>query len=236
MKTIRSACLLLTAGLVTVLGVFGQEKAEPKTAPAKGDEITQGFRAYVIVEPRYDAKDVRNPIGTKDKPGRNPVDLVTDNGLQPVIAVFSRVIPTDANHPLTAVVKKLDELCEVKDYKARRLAAFLVFLSLKDEFRKDPTFDNRVKEISQFASGVMPKQTTIALAEASETPDGTEQPLVPAQLQAMGIAPEDDYVIVFYYKFKVLKRWKFKAANPPGEADLKALEDEVAKLLGPRKK
>ena len=166
------------------LGVFAQEKA----APAKGGEITQGFRAYVIVEPRYDAKDVRNPIGTKDKPGRNPVDLVTDNGLQPVIAVFSRVIPTDANHPLTAVVKKLDELCEVKGLVARRLAAFLVFLALKDEFRKDPAFDNRVKEVSQFASGVMPKQTVIALAEASKTPTH-RAPLVPAQVQAMGIRP-----------------------------------------------
>lgn len=236
MKTIRVACMILAAGAVTALGVLAQDKADPKAAPAKGDEITQGFRAYVVVEPRFEAKDVRNPIGTKDKPGRNPVDLVTDNGLQPVVAVFSRVIPNDANHPLAAVVKKLDELCEVKEYKARRLAAFLVFLGLKDEFRKDPTFDNRVKEVSQFASGVMPKQTVIALAEASETPDGTEQPLVPAQVQAMGIAPEDDIVIVVYYKFKVLKRWKFKASNPPGEQDLKAIEDEVAKLLGPRRK
>lgn len=234
MKMIRMACLIFVAGLAITLGVFAQGKGDPSD-PGKGGEIKQGFRAFVIVEPRFEAADIRNPIGTKDKPGRNPVDLVTDNGLQPVIAVFSRVIPTDGSHALAAVVKKLDELCEVKEYKARRLAAYLVFLSLKDEFRKDPTFDNRVKEISQFASGVMPKQTTMALAEATETPDGTEQPLVPAQVQAMGIAPEDDYAIVFYYKLRIVRSWHFKAAAPPGADDLKALETEVANLLGKKK-
>lgn len=236
MKIIGMACLAAMTGLVTALGLFAQGRSEPL---AKGDDITQGFRAYVISEPRFEAKDVRNPIGTKDKPGRNPVDLVTDNGLNPAIAVFSRVIPNDASHPLAALVKKLDELTDPDPkvgYGNRRLSAFLVFLALKDEFRKDPTFDNRVKEIGQFASGVMSKRVTIALAEATETPDGTEQPLVPAQVTAMGIAAEDDFVIVFYNKLRVIKRWKFKAANPPGDADLAAIQAEVTKTFGELKK
>jgi hypothetical protein len=62
------------------------------------------------------------------------------------------------------------------------------------------------------------------------------QPLVPAQVTAMGIAPEDDVVIVFYDKFHVIKRWKFKAGMPPGEGEVAAIEAEVAKHLGPRKK
>ena len=93
------------------------------------------------------------------------------------------------------LIKKLDALQENKDYKARRLGAFVVFLSLKDEFRKDETRDARLKEIEQFVSGVMPKHTTIGLAEATETPDGTNAPLVPAQVQAMGVGPEDDIVV-----------------------------------------
>jgi len=52
----------------------------------------------------------------------------------------------------------------------------------------------------------------------------------------MGIAPEDDIVIVFYNNFKVVKRWKFKANAPPGEADLKAIEAEVERVLGAKKK
>jgi hypothetical protein len=228
MKIIHTALIGVAMSLVGV--------AQEKSAPAgKHDQVTQGFRAIVISEPRFDIKDGRNPIPGKDKPGRGPVDLVTDNGLNPVIAVFAREIPADASHPLAAVIKKLDELAETKEYKARRLATYLVFLALKDEFRKDPTLDARVKEVAQFAAGVMPKKTTIALAEATETPDGAAMPSVPAQVDAMGITAEDDIVIVFYYKLNVIKRWKFKATMPPGEADLKDLEAEVVKLLGPKK-
>ena len=233
MTILRLAALAGVTGLAIPFAGLAQEK----TAPARNsDQVTQGFRAIVVAEPRFEIKDGRNPIPAKDKPGRGPVDLVTDNGLNPVIAVFAREIPADANHPLAAVVKKLDELAEIKEYKARRLAAFLVFLALKDEFRKDPTLDARVKDVAQFAAGVMPKKTTIALAEATETPDDAAMAGVPAQVEAMGIAPEDDIVIVFYYKLNVIKRWKFKAAMPPGEADLKDLEAEVVKLLGATKK
>src|SRR5205814_421399 len=142
-------------------------------------------------------------------------------------------IPADANHPLAAVVKKLDELIEVKEYKAHRLGAYLVFLALQNEFRKDETRDARIKEVAQFVSGVMPKHVTVGLAERTETPDGAEQPLVPAQVTAMGIGPEDDLVIVFYWKFHVQKRWKFPAGKPPTEEDLKAIDAEVARVLGP---
>jgi hypothetical protein len=216
------------AGLAVVVGAAGQEKKEAPTTPAV-DEIKQGFRAYIVAEPRFPADEVRNRTGKMQ-------DLVTDHGLDPTIAVFSREIPKDVNHPLTAVVKKMDDLALNKDYKARRLGGFLVFLALPDEFRKDPPVrDTRLKEAAQFASGVMPKMTTIAVSEAAISDEGG-QPLVPAQVSAMGIAPEDDIVIIFYYKFNVIKRWKFKASTPPGEAELKELDDEVAKLLAPKKK
>lgn len=228
MKIVLHAWVLsfsLAFGLVAT----AQDKDAP---PAKKDEITQGFKAYVIAEPRFGPDDSRNPLGKKP---RNPVDLVTEHGLNPVIAVFSRTIPADANAPLANVVRKLDELATVKEYKSRKLGAFVVFLSLNNEFPRDQTRDARIKEISQFAAGVMPKQTTFALAEATVTVEGTEQPLVPAQVQAFGIDKDDDLTIVFYYKFNVIKRWRFKAATPPTEADLTALGDEVAKLLGKKK-
>jgi len=182
-----------------------------------------------VAEPRYPADDVRNRTGKLE-------DLVTEHGLNPVVAVFSRTVPVDANHPLAAVVAKLDDLASDDGWKDRRLGAFLVILGLTNEFRKDDTRDARIQEISKFAAGVMPKRVTIGLAEATETPDGAEQPLVPAQVTAMGIGKDDDVVIVFYHNFHVIKRWKFKAGMPPGEADLAAVEAEVAKHLGPRKK
>jgi hypothetical protein len=220
MNAVRRGLLMGVAGLALVIGAPAQD------GPA---EITQGFRAYIVAEPRFPAEDVRNRTGKLQ-------DLVTDYGLNPVIAVFSRTIPADANHPIAALIAKLDEIASDDGWKDRRFGAYVVFLALKNEFRKDDTRDARIKEISQFVSGVMPKRVTIGLAEASEVPDGAEQPSVPTQVAAMGIAPEDDLVIVFYHNFHVIKRWKFKAGTPPGEADLAAIEAEVTKHLGPRKK
>jgi hypothetical protein len=227
MKTVRRAFWAGAAGLAIAIVGVAQEKKEPE--PAKGDDITTGFRAYIVAEPRFPAEDVRNRTGKMQ-------DLVTDRALEPTLAVFSRTIPADAAHPLAAVVKKLDELIEVKEYRARRLGAFLVFLALQNEFRKDESRDARIKEVGQFVSGVMPKHVTVGLAERTETPDGTEQPLVPAQVTAMGIGAEDDLVIVFYSRFHVHKRWKFPASRPPTEEDLKAIQAEVDRVLGPAKK
>jgi hypothetical protein len=228
MTTIRRALFAGVAGIAVAVGLSAQEK---KDAPAD-EQITMGFRAYVIAEPRFPPDDVRNPVG---KSLRNPVDLVTEHALEPTIAVLSRTIPADVAQPMGSIVKKLDALQEVKEYKAKRLGAFVVFLALKDEFRKDETRDARIKEIEAFASGIMAKHTTIALAEATETPDGTNAPLVPAQVQAMGIGPEDDTMIVFYDRLHVIKRWKFPASKPPTEEDLKAIDDAVAKQLGKKK-
>lgn len=212
-----------------LVGIFGLSLVNGAPAQDGPAEVTQGFRAYIVAEPRFKEPDVRNRTGKLQ-------DLVTDYGLNPTIAVFSRTIPADANHPLAALVHKLDDLTSEDAFKDRRLGAFMVFLALKNEFRKDDTRDTRIKEISQFVSGVMPQRVTVGLAEATVTPDDAAQSFVPDQVIKMGIAPEDDVVIVFYDKFHVIKRWRFKAGSPPGEADLAALDAEVTKHLGPRKK
>lgn len=215
MKTVRRALLAGVAGLAIVLGSPAQDKLE---------EVAQGFRAYIVAEPRFPADDVRNRNGKMQ-------DVVTDHGLNPVVAVFARQIPADAANPLSELVKTQDALAE--EYKTSRLGTFVVFLALKDEFRKDESRDARIKEITQWVSGVMPKRTTIGLAEATEVPDN--QPLVPAQVTAMGIGAEDDIVIVFYDQYRVIKRWKFKASGPPGEADLADVAKTVTKRLAKKK-
>ncbi|WP_020472536.1 hypothetical protein [Zavarzinella formosa] len=207
----------------------GPEVAQEKGASdaPKRDEILEGFRAYVVNEPRYAPNELRNRTGKME-------DLVCDHGLNPVIAVFSRTIPADASHPLNVLVAKLDALGD--NYVNRRLGTYLVFLALKDEYRKDETRDARISEIQRFVKEATPKRTTIGLAEATETPDGTNQAAIPAQVTSMGIGADDDLVIVLYQRFIVVKRWKFKADAPPSEALLTELTGEVAKLLGPVKK
>lgn len=228
MSTVRRAFWAGVGGLALAVVAIAQEKKDAPDAGAGAEEVTKGFRAFIVAEPRFPKEDVRHRVGKMQ-------DLVTDHALEPTIAVFSRTIPADANSPLAALVRKIDELQERKELKARRLGAFLVFLSLRDEFRKDETRDDRIRQIEQFVSGLMPKHTTIGLSEATETPDGTNTPLVPAQVQAMGIGADDDIVIVFYDRFHVIKRWKFAASKPPTDEDLKAIGDEVAKVLGKKK-
>jgi hypothetical protein len=228
MSIVRRAFWAAAAGLALAVSLMAQDKKDAESAAPAGEEITGGFRAYIVAEPRFGKEDVRNRTSKMQ-------DLVTDHALEPTIAVFSRTIPPDIVQPLAFVIKKLDALQEMKEYKAKRLGAFVVFLALKDEFRKDETRDARLREIEQFVSALMPKHTTIGLAEATETPDGTNNPLVPAQVQKMGIGAEDDLVIVFYDKFHVIKRWKFPASKGPTEEDLKELEAVVAKTLGVKK-
>lgn len=206
--------------LASTLPVIAQEKD-------KQDALTQGFRAFIVNEPRFPASEIRNRTGKMQ-------DLVCDHGLSPVVAVFSRTIPADASHPLNAIVNKQDQLAT--DYAPNRLGTFVVFLSLKDEFRKDESRDARVGEIQRFSKEAMPKKTTFGLAEATETPDGTNQAAVPAQVTGMGIDADDDLVIVFYNRFGVIKRWKFKADAPPSAEKLNELSAEVEKLLGKPKK
>src|SRR5690242_15011390 len=155
MSIVRRAFWAALAGLALAVGLMAQDKKD--AAPA-GEEITGGFRAYIVAEPRFGKDDVRNRTGKMQ-------DLVTDHALEPTIAVFSRTIPADIVQPLAFVIKKLDALQEVKEYKAKRLGAFVVFLALKDEFRKDETRDARIREIEQFVSQLMPKHTTIGLGE-----------------------------------------------------------------------
>src|SRR5262245_29984709 len=154
MKTVRRTFWAGLAGLAIAVVGAAQEKIEPGSA--KTDDITMGFRAYIVADPRFPAEDIRNRTGRMQ-------DLVTDHALEPTIAVFSRTIPADAAHPLAGVVKKLDEL--VAAHKPQRLGAFLVFLGLQNEFRKDETRDARIKEVAQFVSGAMPKSVTVGLAE-----------------------------------------------------------------------
>src|SRR6476619_1212274 len=138
MKTVRLA--VLSAVAVLALSAAGPVRGQ-------GEDVKQGFRAFIVKEPRFPADDIRNREGKMQ-------DLVTEHGLNPVIAVFSRVVTTDAAHPLAAVVKKLDDLAENKDYKVKRLGTYMVFLALKNEFRKDETRDAQIKAIAQFAAGV----------------------------------------------------------------------------------
>ena len=168
------------------LGVVALATTLPVLAQEKRDNVSEGFRAFIVNEPRFATSEIRNRAGKMQ-------DLVCDHGLNPVIAVFSRTIPADATHPLNAIIAKQDELAN--DYASRRLGTYAVFLSLKDEFRKDETRDARLAEIQRFIKEASPKRTTIGLADVGGLPVSTTHVLSSGVAGTMwanksGIQPE----------------------------------------------
>jgi hypothetical protein len=199
------------------LSAFAQEKTDP------AEDLAQGFRAYVVADPRFAADDVRHRVGKMQ-------DLITDRGLDPFIAVFTRTIPKSPDDPLGAIIKKGDELNE--KFKAKRLTSFVVFLALKDEFRRDEGRDALLTQINQYVAGAKPAKTTIGLSEATVIPAEGAAAAVPQQVSALGITAEDETVILVVDKLQIVKKWKFKAGTPPTAADLEDLAKTAEAVAG----
>jgi hypothetical protein len=143
-----------TAGVVVFLAAAlaaanaGQDEPKAdgtKAAPKPGDRTTipAAFRSYIVLDNRYphrakiDAKledlkpDQRDP---KDRTGKMH-DLVCENGLAPVVAVFVR---EDAKKfgpesGLAKLAKALDAEIRKPKNRADKLAAFVIFLKLEGE-------------------------------------------------------------------------------------------------------
>ncbi len=67
---------------------------------------------------------------------------------------------------------------------------------------------------------------SVGLAEAT-----LEGDVVAPQVEAWGIAPDDAITIVLYHRFKIVKRWRFKADALPTDKDLQEVADEVKALM-----
>ena len=229
MSTVRRAFWAGSPGWRSPWDRPPRRRRKRRTPPPDGEEITTGFRSYVVAEPRFPKEDVRNRIGKMQ-------DLVTDHGLEPTIAVFSRTIPADAGNPLAALVKKLDELQEVKEFKARRLGAFLVFLALKDEFRKDET-SGRPDQGDRAIRRRRHAQAHDDRAGGGDRDAGRDEyPAGPGPGAGDGRRPggrPGDRLLQQVPRYQAVE---VRGQNAAGGGGPKALQDEVAQALGPRKR
>src|SRR5437660_1362098 len=138
-----------TAGLLALFALLPLAAAgrddPPKTGAKAGGRtaIPAALPAFVVLDDRYphrgpaDAKpdqlkpDQRDPKDRTDKIH----DLVTENGLAPVVAVFVRA---DAKtfgpeSGLAKLTKALDAECRKPKNRADKLAAFVVFLKVEGD-------------------------------------------------------------------------------------------------------
>src|SRR5438552_5405126 len=93
----------------TILAVFvisalalAQEDA-PASKPLKaGDKVPDTFRAFLAADQRFEKDSPKNRA-------RKMHDLVTDNGLNPVLVAFSRQ-PPEAEKPVAKLARQMSTL------------------------------------------------------------------------------------------------------------------------------
>ena len=214
------------AGMLA-LATAQDEKAKP-AAPAEAG-VPAGFRALVVVDDRYPPKAA--PAGKKAE--RDPRDrtlkihdLVTEQGLNPVVAVFSRTLPKADDAPVTKLIRQLDAVA--LKHRGNNLAAFVGFLTLDKEFPQDERRtdkgeylrDEQLKAVRDLGGQLKAPRVVLALA-AGRSPT----------LDAWGVSPDDDVVVVLYHKMRVVQRWAFKAGGPSDD-EIKAIIDAADKEGG----
>jgi hypothetical protein len=215
MKWLRRLCGLMLGGLL--LSMSGAGTAQDKLPEElMRPWIPGSFRMYLVADGRYELKDERNRVGKLHDP-------VTDYGLYTVIGAFVRGVPTEKDAAV-AVLRKEQEL--VAKYQLRRLGAFMAFLALKKDYAEDDDRDKLTLQINTLVKAAEVPLVSVGLAEA------TLGDAVPPQVTAWGIGEDDAITIVLYHRFRMVKRWSFKAGAPPTEKDLQELADAVAKLMG----
>lgn len=201
---------------------------DPKPA-VPADVIPAGFRAFVATDsrfPKLDGKD--NPLNRVDKMH----DLVTDNALNPVVAIFSRqppMVPGQNNGPLVAnpaiskLAVKMNELVTDKELKAARLGSFVMFLTLGKEYPEADNRDQATKDTKDLATQLKTLGVPFALAPGKSD-----------AVTAWGIGEKDEVTVVFYREMKIVKKWTFIAGNL-GDDAVKEIAAAVEKELRAKK-
>jgi hypothetical protein len=191
--------LRTVAVLMVPLIAFAQESGKPLK---ENDAVPSNFRAFVVSDQRYEKDSPRNRIHKMH-------DLVTDNGLNPVLAAFSRQQP-QADNATAKLAKAMSALATT--YKPDRLGAFVMFLTLDKEYPEEDDRDKKVKAVddlpTQLASGNVP----FAMS-----------PRKSAATAAWGLDEKDEIVVMYYNRMVVQKVWKFTAEKPPTDEDIKAI-------------
>lgn len=209
---LRAATFVLFA----VAAVSAQDAPTKPPVAIKGGDVPSAFRAFLVWDKRFDAKDVRNRT---DKPHC----LVCANGLNPMVAVFAPKIPTDPADPLVALLKDLDQAA--LDRKEASLAATVSFLVLPDELQFDKARDKFVDEAKAMADQSKLRVVPVGLAEKKSKATAAWK---------LDDGKAESVTVVFYHRLRVVERWTFEDGKP-SDADRKAILDAIEKEVPAKK-
>jgi hypothetical protein len=225
------ACGLGLFGFILAFAATAQDPKEDvtKSKGQKGQVVPAPFRAYMVVDNRYPPKvpgstnpDDRNPKDTTNKIH----DLITEHGLNPVVAVFVRGDAKKLAAGGGGVGKlaiEMNKLMTLPEYRGNKLASFVTFLQIEGmqntvtvtqtmveldaEYPDDEKRDVYATDIRDLASGLKTPNVVFGLA-----------PLKSKAAASWDIDPDMDGVtVVFFNRIRVVDRWKFGADGPTDE-------------------
>ncbi len=216
--------VVVTGGLLASL-VAGQDAKPAGTQP---EQVLPGpFTALVVTSPDSPkppegvVSEDRSNLGDLARVGKFH-DFVTQYGLDPTVAVFSRELPEGADQPLGKLLKALDQA--VGKNRAARLHAFAVFLTLKGPFLEDASQPVQVKQIQDFAAQLRLQYVPLAL-------DRTES----ERSKAYDIPADATAVVLVWFNQTVKARHAFTADKPLDETAIQTILGDVSKVIGATK-
>ena len=217
-------------GILGILAAVATAAAqEPKADPPGQPEIVPSpFRSFMVVDDRYPPK-IPQPVKPEDRDPRDRTNkmhcLVCDNGLSPVVAVFVRADPKGlATSGVVNLAKAVDRLIPEPEYRADKLAGFVIFLKIEGSPREvtltGPDDGNAKVELDAeypddekrdlYATDI---KDVAAAAKAPNIPFGLG-PVSSKAATAWGIKDTDEVTVVIYNRLRIAKRWTFKADGP----------------------
>lgn len=160
--------------------VVGQEPAPGKSTGQVGQLIPGPFPCYNINGER--AKKVHC--------------LVVQNELNPVVAIFSTVVPQNADDPVGGLLAKVEDL--IAKNKSAKLGAFAIFLTLEQDLLADKNSDAKIAQLEGMVTNLKLKELIV----------GLEHPQAKA-VSNWGIGTKDVVTVVLYDRHKVIARYAF---------------------------
>jgi hypothetical protein len=195
-----------------------QDAATPAGPLKKGSAVPSTFRALVAADDRYAKDNPRNRV-------QKMHDLVTDNGLNPVLVAFVRTAPA-AGSPGEKLGKEMSAL--FAKYKADRLGTFIVFLTLDQEYQLDTDRDAKRQAAEALFAQLKGTEANFGVPFAIAAKASPET-------KAWTLEDKDEVAIFYYNRMTVQNAWRFAADQLPNDDAVKAIKDAIAADLKPKK-